>query len=298
MVYPKHQIGRGYPSESGVPMRPKEKVKTHAQGLLEDRRLDLMLRMEHELVRLAAVIDWDGLAESFEALYSEKTGRPGIPIRTMAGLVMLQHTFGLSDEQVVQEWPERPYWQFFCGEEFFQHELPVDFSQISRWRKRIGKEGVERILKLTIEAGLRTRTVTPKQMQVVVVDTTVQPKAVEYPTDARLFRKVLHHLLRVADETGTKLRQSHRDLAKSAFLMHGRYMKAKHFKRAAGERRKLKTYAGRVQRDLERKLSDEAWAKHKGTLILAELVLTQEKKTKGKVYSMSAPEVECIAKGA
>jgi transposase, IS5 family len=278
-------------------MRPKEKVKTHAQGLLEDRRLDLMLKMDHELVRLADAIDWASLAESFGPLYSEKTGRPGIPIRTMAGLVMLQHTFGLSDEQVVEEWPERPYWQFFCGEEFFQHELPVDFSQISRWRKRIGKEGVERILKLTIEAGLRTRTVTPKQMQVVVVDTTVQPKAVEHPTDARLFRKVLHHLLRVADKTGTKLRQSHRDLAKSAFLMHGRYMKAKQFRRAARERKNLKTYAGRVQRDLERKMSDEAWEQHKGTMILADLVLTQEKKTKGKVYSMHAPEVECIAKG-
>ncbi len=160
-----------------------------------------------------------------------------------------------------------------------------------------GEEGVERILKLTIEAGLRTRTITPKQMQVVVVDTTVQAKAVEHPTDARLFRKVLHHLLRVADETGTKLRQSHRDLARSAFLMHGRYMKAKQFKRAAGERRKLKTFAGRVQRDLERMMNDEAWEQHKGTMILADLVLTQERHTKGKVYSMHAPEVECIAKG-
>jgi IS5 family transposase len=175
--------------------------------------------------------------------------------------------------------------------------LPVDFSQISRWRKRIGKEGVERILKLTIEAGLRTRTITPKQMEVVVVDTTVQPKAVEHPTDARLFRKVLHHLWRVAEETGTKLRQSHRDLAKSAFLMHGRYAKAKQFRRAAKERKKLKVYAGRVLRDLERKLSGEDYERHKGTMILAELALTQEKKTKGKVYSMHAPEVECIAKG-
>jgi IS5 family transposase len=278
-------------------MRPKEKAKTHAQGLLEDRRLDLMLRMDHELVRLAAAINWDGLSEAFAPLYSEKTGRPGIPIRTMAGLVLLQHTFGLSDEQVVREWPERPYWQFFCGEEFFQHELPVDFSQISRWRKRIGKEGVERILKATIEAGLQTKTVTPRQMEVVVVDTTVQPKAVEHPTDARLYRKVLHHLLRVAEAVGIKLRQSYRDLAKSAFLMGGRYAKAKQFKRAARERKKLKVYAGRVQRDLERKLSDEAWGQHKGTMILAELALTQEKKTKGKVYSMHAPEVECIAKG-
>ena len=125
----------------------------------------------------------------------------------------------------------------------------------------------------------------------------VQPKAVKHPTDVRPLRKVLHHLLRVADETGMKLWQSHRDLAKSAFLMHGRYMKANHFKRAAGARRKLMTYAGRVQRDLERKLSDGAWERYKGRLILTELVLTQEKKSKGKVHSLHAPAVECLAKG-
>ena len=112
----------------------------------------------------------------------------------------------------------------------------------------------------------------------------VQPKAVKHPTDVRPLRKVLHHLLRVADETGMKLWQSHRDLAKSAFLMHG-------------ARRKLMTYAGRVQRDLERKLSDGAWERYKGRLILTELVLTQEKKSKGKVHSLHAPAVECLAKG-
>jgi IS5 family transposase len=278
-------------------MRPKEKRPTHEQPLFGGARLDLMLKMNHPLVRLASAIDWDGLVEAFGPLYSERQGRPGIPIRTMAGLVMLQHAYGLSDEQVVEEWPERPYWQFFCGEEFFQHELPVDHSQLSRWRKRIGTEGVERLLKASIDAGLRTRTLTPKQMQVIVVDTTVQPKAIEHPTDARLYRKVLHALLRVAGKTGTKLRQSHRDLAKLAFLKHGRHMKAKQFKRAATQRKKLKIYAGRVQRDLERKLTDEAFEEHKETLVLAELVLTQEKHTKGKVYSMHAPEVECIAKG-
>lgn len=278
-------------------MKPTEKRKTHAQPLMGSMRLDLMLNMEHELVKLAAAIDWAALTESFGPLYSEKKGRPGVPIRTMAGLVMLQHTFGLSDDAVVEKWSENPYWQFFCGEEFFQHELPICSSQMTRWRHRIGEAGVERLLRLTIEAGLRTKAVTPKQMQVVVVDTTVQPKAIEHPTDARLFRKVLHHLLRVAKDTGTKLRQSHRDLAKIAFLKHGRYMKAKQFKRAATQRKKLKTYAGRVLRDLERKLDKEAFEKHKATMILSELVLTQEKKTKGKVYSMHAPEVECIAKG-
>ena len=278
-------------------MRPTEKRKTHAQPLMGSVRLDLMLNMEHELVRLASAMDWAALAEAFGPFYSEKTGRPGVPIRTMAGLVMLQHTFGLSDDAVVEKWPENAYWQFFCGEEFFQHELPINPSQMTRWRRRIGEAGVERLLKLTIEAGLRTKAVTRKQMQVVVVDTTVQPKAIEHPTDARLFRKVLHHLLRVAKDTDTKLRQSHRDLAKIAFLKHGRHMKAKQFKRAARERKKLKTYAGRVLRDLERKLSDTAFEKHKGTMFLSELVLTQERKTKNKVYSMHAPEVECIAKG-
>jgi IS5 family transposase len=296
-IYPEHQECRDVPSKTGVWMRPTEKRKTHGQPLLGSVRLDLMLNMEHELVRLAVAIDWAALVEAFGPFYSEKKGRPGVPIRTMAGLAMLQHTFGLSDDAVVEKWPENPYWQLFCGEEFFQHEFPICASQMTRWRRRIGEGGVERLLKLTIEAGLRTKAVTPKQMQVVVVDTTVQPKAIEHPTDARLFRKVLHHLLRVAKKTDTKLRQSHRDLAKIAFLKHGRYMKAKQFKRADRERKKLKTYAGRVLRDLERKLSDEAFELHKGTMILSELVLTQEKKTKGKVYSMHAPETECIAKG-
>jgi IS5 family transposase len=261
MAYPKHQIGKGYPSDFAV------------------------------------------------TLYSEKTGRPGIPIRTMAGLVLLQHTFELSDEKVEREWPEWPAWQFFCGEEFFlvfatgiretkrhiRQKLPVDFSQISPCRKRIGKEGMERILKATIEAGLGTKTVTPRQSDVIVVDTTVQAKAVDQPKDARLYRKTLHHLLRVADAAGIRLRQSYRELAKSAFLMCGRYAEAKPFRRAARVRKKLKVHAGRVQWDLERKLSDEAWEQHQGTMILAELALTQEEKTKGKVYSIHAPEVECIA---
>ena len=295
-AYPEHQECRDAPSKPGVWMKPKAQPRTHAQPLMGSTRLDLMLYLDHELVRLAAALDWATLAESFGSLYAEK-GRPGVPIRMMAGLVMLQHTFDLSDEAVVEKWPENPYWQLFCGEEFFRHELPISPSQMTRWRRRIGEAGVERLLRLSIEAGLRTKAVTPKQMEVVVVDTTVQPKAVQHPTDARLYRKVLHHLLRVAKATDTKLRQSHRDLATIAFLKHGRYMNAKQFRRAARERKKLKVYAGRVLRDLERKLSDEAYETHKGTMLLSELALTQEKKTKGKVYSMHAPEVECIAKG-
>lgn len=277
-------------------MKPKPQKKTNERGMF-CQRLDDLLNMEHEIVRLAQAMDWDPLLESFGPLYADQKGRPGVPIRLMAGIVLLQHTFGVSDEKVVETWVQNPYWQYFCGEEFFQHAFPIDPSSLSRWRGRIGKEGVERLLALSIQAGKKTKTVTEKEMDIVIVDTTVQPKAVAHPTDARLYVKALHALVRIAAKEGIKLRQTYTKSAKEAQFLYGRYRKAKHFKKAAREQKKLKVFAGRVLRDLERKMSDEAFRFHKGTMILAELVLTQEKKTKGKVYSMHAPETECIAKG-
>jgi len=106
----------------------------------------------------------------------------------MAGLQLLKHTFNLSDEQVVVRWTENPYWQFFCGEEFFRHKLPINPSQMTRWRQRIGEKGVEKLLQITIEAGKATKTITERSFEKVIVDTTVQPKAIQHPTDARLYR--------------------------------------------------------------------------------------------------------------
>lgn len=94
-----------------------------------------------------------------------------------------------------------------------------------------------------------------------------------------------------------ELRQSYTRTVKHSFLKHARYAKAKQFKRARREQKRLNTLAGRVMRDAERKISDEAYAKHRWTFILSDLILTQKRKTKGKVYSLHAPEVECIAKG-
>ncbi len=95
----------------------------------------------------------------------------------MAGLQLLKHTFNLSDEQVVTRWTENPYWQFFCGEEFFRHSLPIHPCQMTRWWQRIGEKGVEKLLQNTIEAGKATRTITERSLKKVIVDTTVQPKA-------------------------------------------------------------------------------------------------------------------------
>lgn len=278
-------------------MKPKPKPKTHEQPLIATMRLDLALDMDHELVRLAGVIPWDRLGQEYGPLYCADNGRPAVPIRLMAGLHYLKHLKGISDEQTVRGWVENPYWQFFCGEEFFQHALPIDPSQMCRWRQRIGEDGVERLLQATITAGMATRTITETSLDKVIVDTTVQPKAVEHPTDARLYRKVHAAMLRIAKKEGITLRQSYRKLMVFAIRKHGGYAKAKQFNRARKVLKSLKTMTGRVMRDVERKLSETAFQAHKGTMISAELILTQKRATKGKIYSLHAPEVECIAKG-
>ena len=260
-------------------------------------RLEFLIDLDHELVRLAQTINWDGIAAEFRPMYCPDNGRPAVPTRLMAGLQLLKHTFNLSDEQVVHGWVENPYWQFFCGEEFFRHKLPINPCQMTRWRQRIGEKGVEKLLQITIEAGKATKTITEQSFEKVIVDTTVQPKAIQHPTDARLYRKVHAAMLRIAQAEGLDLRQSYRKLMERAFRKHGGHMKAKQFKRAKPALRRLKTMAGRVMRDVERKLSDEGYKAHKGTMLLSELILSQKRKTKNKVYSLHAPEVECIGKG-
>ena len=139
-------------------MKPKPQRATKEQPLI-GWRLDMVLDSQQELFRLAAVIDWASLEKEFGTLYCADNGRPGVPIRLMAGLHLLKHAYGLSDEEVVQRWVQNPYDQYFCGEEFFQHELPINPSQMTRWRKRIGEAGCEKLLKLTIDTGIDQRTV-------------------------------------------------------------------------------------------------------------------------------------------
>ena len=277
-------------------MKPKEKRATGAQPLIGNR-LEFMIDLDHELVLLAKAIDWEAISREFRPMYCPDNGRPAIPTRLMAGLQLLKHTFNLSDEQVVVRWTENPYWQFFCGEEFFRHKLPINPSQMTRWRQRIGEKGVEKLLQITIEAGKATKTITERSFEKVIVDTTVQPKAIQHPTDARLYRKVHAAMLRIAEKEGLDLRQSYRLMMERAFRKHGGHMKAKQFKRARKVLRSLKTMAGRVLRDVERKLDDTGFERHKGAMLLSELALSQKRKTKNKVYSLHASEVECIGKG-
>jgi transposase, IS5 family len=172
---------------------------------------------------------------------------------------LLKHTCNVSDEEVVTTWVENPYWQYFCGEQYFRHDLPIDPSLMTGFRKRIGEAGCEFILGLTLSAGLATKTVAKSSLAVVNVDTTVQDKAVTFPTDARLLHKARIALVRLAQRQGIELRQSYERIGNAAFVRSQRYAHARQINRAAAHTRKLRTYLGRVIRDIERKMrSDES----------------------------------------
>jgi len=219
----------------------------------------------------------------------------------MVGLLYLKHAFNESDESVVARWVDNPYWQFFCGLCYMQHELPIDPSSLSRWRKRVGAERLEKLLEATIHTALAMQAVRPREFQKVNVDTTVQEKAIAFPTDARLYHKMRLALVRRAASLGISLRQNYRFKGQKLLARQGRYAAARQMKRAAKMTRQLKTILGRVLRDIQRKapaiqgrIADERL----GELVaLAERLLAQTRSSKNKVYSVHAPEVECIAKG-
>jgi IS5 family transposase len=217
----------------------------------------------------------------------------------MVGLHYLKHIHDLSDEEVVERWVENPYWQYFCGFEFFQHEPPIDASTMTRWRKRIGPEGMEEVLRATVEAALRAGAAKPSSLERVSVDTTVQPKAIAHPTDSRLYLRALQTLVRQAKRHGIVLRQSYTRLAKRASIKAGRYAHARQFRRMRRELKRLRTFLGRVYRDVGRKIAgDEVLeARFARLLGLVERLLAQKPKDKNKLYALHAPEVVCISKG-
>lgn len=261
-------------------------------------RLDAIIDLKHPLVRLAGLVPWSDFDAAFGRFY-KPLGRPAKPTRLMVGLHYLKHTFDLSDELTVERWVENPYWQYFCGFEFFQHELPIDPSLMTRWRKRIGPEEMDRVLKATVEMALANGTVKSSSLERVTVDTTVQEKAVAHPTDSRLYLKALQALVRQAKRAGLTLRQSHTRLAKKAAAKAGRYAHAKQYRRMRRELKRLRTYLGRVYRDVGRKIAGdgERQARFARLLGLVERLLVQQPKDKNKLYSLHAPEVVCITKG-
>ena len=280
-------------------MRPRERRETGEHDLFRSR-LDQIINLNHELVKLSKTVSWSIIEAKCGEVYADGPGMPPLPTRLMAGLAILKFTFDLSDEELCARWIENPYFQLFCGEEFFLHEPPFDRSSMTRWRQRMGEERVGALLQESLSVAVRTGAMAPRDTRRVVVDTTVQPKNVMFPTDAKLVHRAREKLVALAKKMGLDLRQSYTRVGKLALIKQQRYAHAKQFKRAGKCLRKLKTYLGRTMRDITRRIAgdDGLHAIFLRPLHLAGRVLEQRKKQMGKkVYSLHAPEVECIGKG-
>lgn len=280
-------------------MKPE---KTHNdQADIFRNRLSNQLKPNHELMILSNSIKWDEIESEFSDMHTNswKGGQPPKPVRLMVGLLLLEYMHDLSDEKVVRMWVENPYWQYFCGYDFLQWEFPIDPSSLTRWRKRLGKERVEKILGLTIKCALDVGIVKAKDLEDVIVDTTVMPKNISHPTDSKLMNRSRERLVKLTKKHGINLRQNYNLVTQKLTRQIGGYLHAKQMKRARGAIKKLKTYCGRVVRDIERKIFGNAELERifKNEVENAHKILTQEKHSKNKIYSVHEAHVECIAKG-
>jgi IS5 family transposase len=289
-------------------------------------RLDAMIDLRHPLAVLASRMPWAEIESALAPCFSRQdrqgrpiegldlfgptlqvagagtsaAGRPRLPIRLMVGLLYLKHAFGESDESVVQRWAENPYWQFFCGGEYFETRLPCDPSGLTRFRRALGDAGVEELLAKTIETAVSLKAIAPQDLERVIIDSTVQEKAIAFPTDSRLLDVARRKLVLIAKRSGVVLRQTFEKEGRSLKRRAGGYAHAKQYRRMRKVLKRQRTILGRVMRDLERRLPMLTdGMKEMATLWLerARRIHTQRPKDKNKLYALHAPEVECIGKG-
>jgi IS5 family transposase len=218
----------------------------------------------------------------------------------MVALLYLKHAFNLSDEELVERWAENVVWQFFSGMAYYQPRLPCDATQIGRFRRLIGEAGVEQLLKTTVETALEIKAVKKAEFERVIVDSTVQEKAVAHPTDSRLLEAARAKIVRLAKQAGIALKQTHEREGKKLRRRASGYAHAKQFKRLARVLRRQRTVLGIVLREVRRKmssLSQGAQAVLAPWMERAGRIHSQRRQDKGKLYALHAPEVECIGKG-
>ena len=246
------------------------------------------LSHNHPLYILANKINWGIFEEAFAKLYSAE-GRPAKSIRLMVSLLMLKHIRNISDESVVEQWSENCYYQYFGGEKVFACGAPCEASELVHFRNRIGESGIELIFKESIRINGKDG-----QEQEGTTDTTVQEKNITYPTDNKLHRKIIKKCVAIADKEGIELRQSYTRTLKK-LLMDSRFSNhPKNKGRARKAARKVKTIAGRLVRELDRKLPPNL---HQSILTLFKKVLAQQKTHSNKIYSLHEPHVQCMSKG-
>ena len=276
-------------------MRPKSEPK-QVQRELFQVELEQIIDMNHALVRLGQSIEWAEFEEALGATYHPTQGAPGISTRLMVALHYLKYQHDLSDEGVLAHWVENPYWQHFSGGRYFQHRLPMDASSMTRWRSRLGEAGAEQMLRATITAGIRMGAIRSSELKRINVDTTVQSKAIRYPTDARLYHRCRERRVKAARQEGVRIKQSYQHVGRKLLMQSSRYAHARQMQRARACTRKLRTQLGRVIREIERQVTEPSDTLSK-LLETAHQIHAQQRHDKNKVYSVHEPEVACIAKG-
>lgn len=283
-------------------MKPSQ-ISNNQDNLFQSR-LSNQINPRHEMVILSKLINWDSLEAEFSSFHIDngKGGQPPKPVRLMVGLLLLQHLHSLSDEQVVRGFVENPYWQFFCGYDFLQWELPIDPSSLTNFRNRIGADRVNKILALTINIAVKSEAVAVKDLEKVIVDTTVMPKNITFPTDSKLHDKARQNLVKLSEKHGLNLRQNYNLVAKRLSFQIGRYLHAKQMKRARKAMKKLKVILGRVMRDVTRKIQSSSNQAALTKIFSPKLnqtkrLLAQQKSDNKKLYSLHEPNVDCISKG-
>lgn len=243
------------------------------------------------LKQLADTLPWTEFAQAFGKYYREQ-GRPAKPVRLMVGLLRLKQMFNQGNETVVAAWVQNPYWQYFCGMNEFQWQVPCDPSDLVYFRQRLGAAGVQRILKVTARLhGARA------QETEVVVDTTVQEKNITHPTDTKLAHKIIRRCGKVADRNGVKLRRRYRKAVRQCVMAQRWRKDPKKRKAAHRALRKMKVIAGRLIRELERKLPETAREEQGENFALYRRVLKQKPPDREKIYSLHEPQVYCLSKG-
>lgn len=279
-----------------VPDKPSEVGRSQFQ--LFQSRLDSQIEMNHPLVILAGLIDWDYFHKMFVSLFSPDKGAPALPVRLMVGLEYLKYAYNLSDEELVERWRENPYWQYFCGESFFQTELPLHPTSLGKWRIRVGAEKLKSLIEETIRIAKSKKFTNDEDLSRVIVDTTVQEKNITHPTDAKLLTRAIIKLGKFSLEHGIKLRQSYTRKAKQMLRKASGYAAAGQYNRLNNCIKTLKNWLGRSLRDIERKREKKVISTNFESLIdISKKLLVQEKNSKKKIYSLHEPDVQCICKG-
>ncbi len=275
----------------------KPKISDLSQGKLFEVELITLIRSDHELVKLSDKIDWQRFETRFGELYCGDNGRPGVSTRLLAGLTYLKYMTDCSDKELLLAWVENPYWQYFCGERYFQKQSPCDRSMMSRWRKRLGEKGAEEFFNESLSVAFRSGVLKRSFLKELYVDTTVQEKNIAYPSEANLLNRARGKLVKLCEKHGILLRQKYTRVGKRLQIQAHRYAQANQWNRMRRVTKKLRTILGRILRELSRVVPAEDLKAYFGDILEVATKLYHAPDTKEKVLSLHEPHVEAIAKG-